>query len=70
MAQYSNSQLYKRLGESTKNIYRQEFMITMILGIAVSLTSFMLILRQIVETERTKREIMSIFTILSTEDIK
>ena len=70
MTQYSNSQLYKRLGESTKNIYRQEFMITMILGITVSLVSFLLILRQIVETERTKREIMSIFTILSTEDIK
>ena len=45
-------------------------MITMILGILVSLTAFLLILRQIVETERTKREIMSIFGILSTQDIK
>jgi hypothetical protein len=42
----------------------------MILGILVSLTAFLLILRQIVETERTKREIMSIFGILSTQDIK
>ena len=42
----------------------------MILGILVSLIAFLLILRQIVETERTKREIMSIFGILSTQDIK
>ena len=42
----------------------------MILGILVSLTSFLLILRQIVETERAKLEIMSIFGILSTQDIK
>jgi hypothetical protein len=43
--QYSNDQLYQRLKEESRNIYRQEFMITMILGIIVSLTSFFLILR-------------------------
>jgi Kef-type K+ transport system membrane component KefB len=51
-------------------MYWREFIVIMIIGIAISFTSFLLILRQIMETERTKKEIMSIFSILSTEDIK
>jgi len=38
----------------------------MILGIIVSIASFALVVRQTVETEQTKREIMSIFRLLST----
>lgn len=63
---YTKDQLHSILREESRSIYRQAFLTTMILGLIVSLTSFVLILRQTVETEQTKREIMSIFRFLST----
>jgi uncharacterized membrane protein len=64
--QFANSYIQAKIQEQASQIYRTEFLVTMILGIIVSIASFVLVVRQTVETEQTKREIMSIFRLLST----